>query len=173
MNLKPQDVLIVLKLAASPARRWTYQQLAAELGMSPSEVHSGIRRAAGARLINEAAPSARPVAAALEEFLVHGIRYAFPPVRRGPMQGLPTGYAAPPLDAMIAQPDEPPPVWPKADGPVRGYGLEPIYPSVPMAASRDPALYQLLALVDALRDGRARERSLAAKELAARFSATG
>jgi hypothetical protein len=40
---------------------------------------------------------------------------------------------------------------------------------VPGAARRDPALYDLLALVDALRFGRARERSLAEKEIAHRL----
>jgi len=36
---------------------------------------------------------------------------------------------------------------------------------VPEAALHDPALYQKLALVDALRDGRIRERKLAEQEL--------
>jgi hypothetical protein len=36
---------------------------------------------------------------------------------------------------------------------------------VPEAALRDPALYEKLALVDALRDGRVRERKLAEQEL--------
>jgi hypothetical protein len=36
---------------------------------------------------------------------------------------------------------------------------------------RDPALYQLLALVDAIRDGRARERNLAERDLVERLKA--
>jgi hypothetical protein len=36
---------------------------------------------------------------------------------------------------------------------------------VPGAARRDPALYDLLALVDALRIGQTRERSLAEKKM--------
>jgi hypothetical protein len=39
-----------------------------------------------------------------------------------------------------------------------------------MAARRDPAFYELLALVDTLRIGSARERSLAEKELGRRLS---
>ena len=54
---------------------------------------------------------------------------------------------------------------------MRGYSLTPLYPSVPAAAVRDAKLYELLALVDAIRDGRARERSLAAKEIHARLAA--
>ena len=62
-----------------------------------------------------------------------------------------------------------PPVWPWPNGDTRGVGLEPLYKSVPRAALRDPALYQLLALVDAIRDGRARERNLAERDLVDRL----
>ena len=44
-------------------------------------------------------------------------------------------------------------------------GLEPLYKTVPIAARRDPRLYEILALLDALRDGRARERRLAEEHL--------
>ena len=54
---------------------------------------------------------------------------------------------------------------------MRGYAFSPLYPSVPAAALQDSRLYELLALVDAIRDGRARERNLAAKELEARLDA--
>jgi hypothetical protein len=40
-----------------------------------------------------------------------------------------------------------------------------------MAALRDDKLYELLALVDAIRDGRAREREIAARELKKRLGA--
>jgi len=86
---------------------------------------------------------------------------------------MPTGYAAPPLKAEIVQPNEPPPVWPYAEGNVRGYSFAPLYPSVPAAAARDAKLYELLALVDAMRDGRARERKLAEKALQARLGTRG
>jgi hypothetical protein len=38
-----------------------------------------------------------------------------------------------------------------------------------MAAASDNRLYELLALLDAIRDGRAREKKLAARELKARL----
>ena len=172
MILKPQDVVILLKLVAIGGESWTYQRLAVELSMSQSEAHAGVRRAVAARLMSDATTSGgRPVLPALAEFLVHGVRYAYPPERGALTAGMPTGYAAPPLNTVITQPDEPPPVWPYADGKVRGYSLAPLYPSVPAAAARDAALYELLALVDAIRDGRARERSLATKEIERRLAA--
>ena len=61
-------------------------------------------------------------------------------------------------------------MWPDAEGTVRGEGLRPLYRSVPGAARRDPGLYELLALVDAIRSGRARERKIAVAELEARLS---
>lgn len=173
MILKPQDVVVLLKLVALGAEPWTYQRLAVELSMSQSETHAAVRRAVAAKLMSDTTTAeGRPVLPALAEFLVHGVRYAYPPERGALTAGLPTGYAAPPLNAVIVQPDEPPPVWPYAEGKVRGYSLAPLYPSVPAAAARDAKLYELLALVDAIRDGRARERSLAAKEIEKRLAAS-
>jgi len=122
------------------------------------------------RLSQPLARRGRPILPALKEFLLHGVRYAYPPERGALTRGMPTGYAAPPLNKVIVQPNEPPPVWPYSEGTVRGYSFSPLYSSVPAAAARDPKLYELLALVDALRDGRARERSLAAKELESRLA---
>ena len=167
MVLKPQDIVILLKLVTLGNRPWSYSALALELGMSPSEVHSGIRRAAAARLFD--IQRNVPVIRSLQEFLVHGVKYAYSPDRGQLTRGIPTCYAAPPLNGFIVQSDEPPPVWPDPDGTVRGYEFTPLYRSVPKAAVRDQAFYELLALVDAIRDGRARERELAVKLLTERL----
>jgi len=167
MILKPQDIVILLKLVTLGSRPWSYSALALELGMSPSEVHSGIRRASAARLFD---PQRNlPAIRSLQEFLVHGVKYAYPPDRGQITRGIPTCYAAPPLNSLIVQSDEPPPVWPDPDGPVRGYEFSPLYRSVPKAAVHDQAFYELLVLVDTIRDGRARERELAVKLLAERL----
>lgn len=170
MILKPQDVVVLLKLVALGDQGWTFQRLAVELSISQSEVHAAVRRAVAARLMTEASSAeGRPARAALLEFLVHGVRYAFPPERGELTRGVPTGYAAPPLDKVIAGSSDPPPVWPYAEGKVRGYAFAPLYRTVPEAALRDPAFYELLALVDAIRDGRARERGLARQALEKRL----
>ncbi len=172
MILKPQDVVVLLKLVAIGQEPWTFQRLAVELSISQSEVHAGVRRAVAARLMSDATTaSGRPVREALLEFLVHGVKYAFPPERGALTRGVPTGYAAPPLNKLIVGSSDPPPVWPYAEGSVRGLAFAPLYPSVPVAALQDSRLYELLALVDAIRDGRARERNLAAKELESRLDA--
>jgi hypothetical protein len=130
-------------------------------------VHASLKRLERPRLI---APSTgEPQRRAVEEFLVHGVKYVFPPIRGEATRGIPTAYAAPPLRDLIAQDGDLPPVWPDAEGTVRGLTLEPLHRAVPKAARQDRDLYELLALIDALRDGRARERQLAERELIARL----
>ena len=167
-SLKPQDVVVLLKLVESGPSRPTYLQLASDLYMSPSEVHGSIRRLRGSRLIHGPELGDRPNVKALEEFLVHGVKYAFPPDRGSITRGVPTASAAPPLNGRITR-EEPFPVWPYEDGPARGYAFSPLHKSVPRAAMKDSKLYELLALLDAIRDGRARERELAQRELGLRL----
>ena len=81
MVLKPQDVYVALKIVAGRADRAPYSQLAAELVMSPSEVHASVRRAEGSHLLHGPQRKNRPNFSALEEFLLHGLKYIFPPER--------------------------------------------------------------------------------------------
>ena len=168
MILKPQDIVILLKLIVWEKGEWSYAMLSKELFMSVSEVHSGLKRTGEARLFNSEIKS--PFRGAFEEFLIHGVKYAYPPYRGGLTRGIPTGYAAPPLNKIISQPSESPPVWPYPEGKVLGYEFSPLFKSVPKAVSLDYKLYELLSLVDAIRDGRARERELAIKELKSRVN---
>lgn len=138
--------------------------------MSPSEVHAGIKRAITARLMDSS--RRMPIKKSLEEFLIHGVRYAYPPERGGLTRGMPTSYAGPPLKDHFSNSNEPPPVWPDPEGDIRGYEFSPLYKAVPKAAVNDQKFYELLVLVDAIRDGRARERELAIQEIKKRL-ATG
>ena len=167
MLLKPQDIFIMLKLVVLDSSEWSYPALSHELSMSASEVHAGVKRAVAAKLMDM--HRKKPVKSNLLEFLLHGVKYAYPPDRGGITRGMPTGYAAPPLRELIVQSGEPPPVWPDPEGQMRGYEFSPLFSSVPQACKVDPKLYELLALVDAIRDGRARERKIAMKEIQSRF----
>jgi hypothetical protein len=144
-------------------------QMGADLSISASEVHAALKRLERAHLVANDPLGTRLVLQAVEEFLVHGVKYAFPPKRGEVTRGVPTSYAAPPLNRQFAASADLPPVWPHPEGKARGVSLEPLYRSAPTAALRDPALYQLLALIDAIRDGRARERKLAEAALRARI----
>ena len=162
MIAKSLDVVVWLKLLLSGSRK-TFARLSEELGMSASEIHSSVRRGAAAGLID---PDSRmPFRKALEEYLLHGVRYAFP-AKRGPItRGIPTSYGAPPLAQYFHAAEELPPVWPDPHGSTRGYALEPLFKPIKKAVEQDPNLYELLALIDAIRDGRARERKLAEDKL--------
>lgn len=170
MVLKPQDVLVVLKLLAIGQSSWSYASLAVQLGMSPSQLHSAVKRALAAQLAVRKGDDIVPNIRNLEEFLVHGLKYVFVPAQGAMTRGIPTGYAATPLSKHFAATGEPPPVWPDANGEVRGSAFSPLYNLAPRAALADSQLYELLVLVDAIRGGRAREREIAIKELKKRLA---
>ena len=165
MPLKPQDVIVALKLVTchgsasdETGGKWpSFSNLGLELGISSSEVHASVMRGTKAGLLG---PGRKPRKAKILEFLLHGVRFAFFAERGSVTRGMPTAHAAPPLSDEIAG-DDLPPVWPDPEGKVRGETLEPLYRTAPTAAKNDPQLYELLALVDAIRIGRARERVMA------------
>jgi len=169
MILRPQDILVLLKLVALGKKEWSYNKLAVDLGMSPAEVHAAVKRALIAQLAVRKDDRVVPNIRNLGEFLVHGLRYVFVPERGEMTRGMPTLYGAPPLKGVIAESSEPLPVWPDPEGKERGVLFAPLYKSVPKAAKTDPVLYELLVLVDAIRGSRAREREIAVKELSARL----
>lgn len=170
MILKPQDIVVLLKLVAIGPVKWSYLGLAYELEMSPSEVHAAVGRTLAAGLAVRIKDDVRPHIRNLEEFLVHGIKYVFVPERGELTRGITTSSAAAPLNAYLVPSAEPPLVWPDPEGDVRGMSFSPLYKSVPQAARRDEPLYQLLVLVDAIRGGRAREREIAIRELQKRLA---
>ena len=130
--------------------------------MSASEVHAAVRRGGEAGLVKP--ESRRVVREAFLDYLLHGVRYAFPAVSGRVVRGMPTGYSAPCLAGEFAEVDLPV-VWEDAEGNARGQRVEPLHPSAAEASRSDENFYRLLALVDALRCGRARERSAASERL--------
>jgi len=166
MPLLQQDLYVVLQIAALRDNKpTTYSALASRLHLSPSRVHAGVKRATAAALL-DAERRVRP--RALLNFLCHGVRHAFFAHRGAIARGMPTAHAAPPLVELISDVG-PIPVWPDPEGAARGESIEPLHLSAPRAARGQPALYELLALVDALRIGRARELKLAMEQLEQRI----
>jgi hypothetical protein len=137
--------------------------------MSASEVHAAERRLEEARLLQ---PTAKTINKdAFLRFLVNGVPYAYAVSAKEVTRGMPTAWAAPALSNYFAASNQLPPVWPDPNGSVQGVAIKPLYASVPKVAKANAELYDLLALVDALRIGRARERKLAEQELGERLSA--
>lgn len=173
--LKPHDIVVLLKLCEfNSGTRPPYDDLAKALGISRSEINASVKRLQIAKLLGPKDLGELPIRRATEEFLIHGVKYAFPAKHGTFKRGLPTASAAPPLDDIVAkQEDEPIFVWPDPNGRRRGLAIDPLHRSVPDAARKDARLYELLALVDSIRIGRARERKLAEAELIKRLRNDG
>jgi Winged helix-turn-helix DNA-binding len=159
--MQGQDIALLLKLAIEHDPRVLSKSLAESLSISPSEVSKALRRCVDAGLLYVSGAEKRVNRSALLEFLAHGLKYVFPPVRGSMIRGVPTAASAEPLKSHFVEEGEPPTVWPHGEGKVRGIALAPLYAGAPKAALRDPTFYSLLALSDAIRSGRARERNLA------------
>ena len=166
--LKPQDLVVLMKLLAHPKHlNWTQHQLATHLCLSQSAINSSLIRLNKSKLLNLGITHTRyqPVITACEEVLIFGVKYFLPAKLGEYTAGIVTSYAAPVFDKLISLGQEPVPVWPSAEGNLRGFALEPLYHCVPASILHypDQSFYDLLALVDALRQDRARERNIAAK----------
>ena len=165
--LRAHDVAVALQLCLTPGL--AYRALAEAVGVSQGETHNAVQRLMAARLVRS---DTREVnRSQLLDFLIGGVPYAYAVSLGAETRGVPTSHAAPPLKASF--PDADAVVWPSADGKVRGAAVEPLYPAAPATARHNPDLYELLALVDALRIGRARERQRARAELRERLRAEG
>ncbi len=159
--LKPLDVVVGLKAHLWPhGDDWSYERLASALGISTSQAHMSLKRLGRAGLYRATDRSLRTHAFTL--FAMHGIPFVFPVEPGGPALGCPTAHAAPPLCAQLDYAEAY--VWPGA-GDVPGRAIAPLHRVAPQAAALDARLYETLALIDALRVGRARDRALASDGL--------
>jgi hypothetical protein len=164
-NLKPQDIVILLKIIAMGKKDWFHHTLAQELGMSQSEVTQSLNRSKYAGLIDNERKKVNRIA--FSEFILHGLSYAFPQQPGALVRGVLTAHAAEPLNQLIHSSEKY--VWPYAKGTDRGQAIEPMYNTAVEASLKDHDLYELLTLVDAIRVGKVREKELAKKELEKRI----
>lgn len=165
--LQPLDVLVVLKLSASPQTAHSYAELANSLGVSVSQAHRAVGHAQSADLLSQSLQVRNRSAF---EMLTYGVRHFIPGNEGAESRGMPTSYGVKPLADLFGELDRVP-VWPIVGGSARGPSVQPIYKTVPLAAQQDSNLHSLLAMVDAIRVGRARERSVARTELEKFFGA--
>ncbi len=164
--LKSQDSVILMKLIANPNKKWSQRDLAKLLLISAAEINKSIKRLLFANLLRRAESNFSnvvPVLACAKEYLIHGVKYSFPVKLGEYTPGIATGVAAPVFKGKVLLGDDPFPVWPYGKGDVKGLALKPLYETVPQAIleNPDPDFYDLLALIDAIRQGRARERNIA------------
>jgi hypothetical protein len=156
-SMKPQDVVVLLKIIALDNDTWQQVPLARSLKMSQSEVSQSAARSRFAGLLDDSGK--RVMRQSFFDFLQYGLAVVFPVKPGAVVRGIPTAHSAAPLNKEIISGEEY--VWPFAKGNVRGHGITPLYTTVPVAALEDEQLHALLALADALRVGKAREKNIA------------
>ncbi len=172
LMLRSFDIAVLLKLTLPGAPELSFQRLASDLHVASSEVHGAVKRARLSGLMQHDGPK-RVNRSALVELLGHGLRYVYPAERGELTRGVATSFAAEPLRSVIRDSGAEVPVWPYVLGKVRGYSFEPLYKHAAKAALDDPAFYELLSIVDALRDGRVRERKIALEMISKRLLENG
>jgi DNA-binding transcriptional MocR family regulator len=162
--LSPTDIYVLAGVLAGDGERITLRDLAQELHVDHTLVHRALRRAEQAGLYRG---SSRQVNRAnFEELITHAARFIAPAALGELTRGVPAAWAAEPISKRIHQAGtEPPPVWPDADGQVRGQALKPLHAAAVPASRDSPALGELLSVIDSLRAGDARVRQVAAQEL--------
>ena len=147
--------------------RYSVRNLEAMTGISKSEISASLKRsiAVGLAVIDRKTKFPRANNRALKEFIVYGIKYVFPAEPGKIMRGIPTSFASPIMAGKLMSAGDVINVWPDPTGKEKGQSIQPLFKSVPKAVKQDPVLYKLLALVDAIRLGHARETELAVQLL--------
>ncbi len=159
--MRPQDIVVLLKIITIDGQPWQMSTLASLLFISPSEVSESLNRSRLAGLIdyNKKIVNRNN----FMEFLEHGLRYVFP-VQLGTMvKGTATAHSHQFMKELIVSDTNY--VWPYHRGDTIGLAIEPFYKNQVDAAKNDVQLYKLLALVDAVRVGKVREIKYAIEEL--------
>ena len=155
-TLKSQDILVLLKVLCEGRKKWKYASLQAHLHLSVSAIHRSLERCVRARFISPS-PFNDIHILNISEFLIHGIAYVFA-IEPGKMtRGIATAHSAPPLNKKVISEKEIF-VWPYHEGTLRGQSIEPLMKHVPEIAQHDKSLYEMLALIDAIRIGRTSEK---------------
>lgn len=171
--MKSQDIVILLKLvsledqlkrghldASLSSDPFALRSLEWSLGISKTEISASLQRSFGVGLAFRSFDHPKVNRRSLIEFVLHGLKYAFPAKPGAPQRGIATGFAAPMLEGQLISAGSDIFVWPYAEGHQRGLSIKPLFKSVPEAALKDERLYEFLALIDAIRLGNQREANL-------------
>ena len=163
-QMSPID-LVLLAFLCVQDEQITQTEIAEQLKISQSEVSKSMNRSRFAGLL--VGKNNQVVRQALLDLIVYGLKYFFPQQPGPVVRGIPTSHSAPPLAHHIMS-DEPY-VIPSAKGTTRGHAIIPLYENLDKAVLENNQLHEIIALFDALRVGRTRERNLAVEELKKRI----
>jgi DNA-binding Lrp family transcriptional regulator len=167
MNMRPQDIVIIFSILMMNKENWMAKEIAEITKISTSEVSNSLERLRRAKLLSRNGREVNRMS--LYEFVRYGLKYVFLVEPGTLVRGIATAHTAPPLKHLVVQGNDPGYVWPYSEGKDRGLAIEPLFKSVPEIVGNQPELYEMLALLDAIRIGRARERTFAETELEKRI----
>jgi len=158
--LKRSDIYVLSGLIVHQGD-WSYRSLAERLHVPHPLVQRALGRAQDSGLYSVG--RRRVHVPHFEEFAIHALRFVAPVQLGGLVPGVPAAWAVEPMASAIrSSASEPPPVWPSARGQVRGQAVEPLHGAAPEAIDGWPELSRILSLLDSLRVGDVRVRSVAA-----------
>ena len=161
-GMRPQDIVVLLKIVALKHDDWYNSDLAKSLKISPSEISEVLNRCKIAGLIDS--KKRKVNINSFMEFLIYGLRYVFPTQPGAIVKGIPTAHSASPIKEHISSGSDIY-VWSNAKGTHRGQVIEPLFKTIPQIVHEDKLFYELLAIVDTIRVGKAREINIARIEL--------
>jgi predicted transcriptional regulator len=164
-GMRPQDIVVLLKIVALGNDDWRNSDLAHSLQISASEISEVLNRCKIAGLIDS--KKRKVHLNSFKEFLIFGLKYVFPAEPGAIVRGIVTAHSADPINEYISSGETY--VWPYAKGNLRGQAIEPLYKKLPATVYEDPLFYELLVIIDTIRVGRVREVKIAIEELEKRL----
>jgi hypothetical protein len=160
--LKSQDILVACKLHTLGEAEWPMRRLAGSLSISVSEIHAAIERCKAAGVLGTPRGKLNVGKRRFFELVTVAVPQVYYAVRGSVEMGVPTAMHAEPLKGVFLRDGRPIPlIWPSELGTVKGESLFPLYSTAPRAVQHDPDLHRLLALIDVVRVGDAKDRKLA------------
>ncbi len=164
-GMRPQDIVVLLKIVALRNDDWRNSDLAYSLQISASEVSEVLNRCKIAGLIDS--KKRKVHLNSFKEFLIYGLKYVFPAEPGALVRGIVTAHSAYPIKEYISSDETY--VWSYAKGNTRGQAIEPLYKTLPATVHEDSLFYELLVIIDTIRVGRVREVKIAIEELEKRL----
>lgn len=160
-GIRPQDIVILLRILLFKSERWYIQDLVHSLKISLSEVSESLERSRFSGLLDQSKKKVNRKG--LNDLLTYSIQYVFPAKPGALIKGIPTAHSFPAFQKEFSSNVQY--VWQDDEGTIIGQEIEPFYKTQVFAVKQDENLYWLLALIDLIRTGKKREVNFAVRKL--------
>ena len=100
-GMRPQDIIILIKILTFQDDSWTLVDISQALDISTAEVSGALERSRIAGLLNQSKRKVNKLA--LREFLISGLKYVFPAQIGPAVRGIATSHSASPIKEHISE----------------------------------------------------------------------